>query len=140
MRVHFPFRTSHLAVGLFGLLAFVLTGQYMHHVRGHLHGMADGPRLLYRTSHIYLMWASLPNLLLGLYLQPPASGRPARLLWQTGSVLLLAAPVWIVLSFFLETHNIDLHRPLCRIAIETAFAGALMHGAAQWLARRHRPI
>ena len=52
-------RSLHLVAGILGLLLFVLQGQYMDHVHDHLAGMEDGPRMMFRSSHIYLLLASL---------------------------------------------------------------------------------
>ncbi|HUF30650.1 MAG TPA: hypothetical protein VMM77_08270, partial [Gemmatimonadaceae bacterium] len=62
-------RRLHLAVGMLALLVFILTGQYMDRVHEHLTGRPDGPRLLYRSAHIDLLFAALLNLLLGAYLR-----------------------------------------------------------------------
>jgi hypothetical protein len=53
-------RRFHLGVGLLGVIAFVGTGQYHEHLRG----MTDAQRLLFRSTHIYLLLASLLNLYL----------------------------------------------------------------------------
>jgi len=58
----------HMVFGLAVLVVFVLTGQDMALYHGHLGGMADGPRMLYRSRHIYILLASLLNLGLGAYL------------------------------------------------------------------------
>lgn len=129
-------RRLHLVVGFAGLAAFLLSGQYMHHVLGHLKGLADAPRLLYRTSHIYLMWAALLNLLLGIHLRAGPDGGWRRHLHRAGSAAILAAPAWIGASFMLECWNATLARPLCRTGIYLAFGGVLVQAAAGLAARR----
>lgn len=57
----------HLIFGVFVVVAFLLTGQYMDKYHNHLVGVPDGPRLLYRTRHIFILLASLLNLGLGAY-------------------------------------------------------------------------
>src|SRR5262249_3453847 len=83
-------RGVHLAVGLVGLVGFLATGQYMDLAHDHLRGMDDARRLLFRSTHIYLLFGSLLNLALGLYAAPSAGWR--RWVRGVGSLLVLAAP------------------------------------------------
>ena len=47
-------RKFHAVFGLVIVIVFLLTGQYMDKYLQHLHGMPDGPRMLYRTRHIFI--------------------------------------------------------------------------------------
>ena len=49
----------HLIFGLTVLVVFLLTGQYMDRFHYHLMYMADGPRMLYRTRHIFILMSGL---------------------------------------------------------------------------------
>ena len=65
-----------------------------------LYGFNQVIRYLYRANHIYILFASLINIVLGCYLRP-GSG------WQksvatVGSGLLLLAPAMLIAAFFLE--------------------------------------
>jgi hypothetical protein len=124
----------HLAVGIGGVVAFVLTGQYMAIFLGGLTGMPDVPRLLYRTSHIYLMWAALLNLIVGCYFNV-ANTRGARILQAVSSGLLLASPVLMLASFFVESGANDLDRVLSNFGNFSALGGAIIHAAASLKAR-----
>src|SRR5262245_60170169 len=94
-------RRLHLLVGLAGLAAFLASGQYMARAHDHLRGMDDARRLLFRSTHIYLLFAALLNLALGLYLRTaPAGWR--RWLQLAGPVLLLAAPFLLAAGFLTE--------------------------------------
>jgi hypothetical protein len=128
-------RRLHLAVGSLALLGFVLTGQYMDRVHAHLVGMPDGPRLLYRSAHIYLLFAALLNLLLGAYLRP-APQHGVRLLQGAASVTLLALPALFAVAFFREPALAGLERPWARPAIYLSLGAVLAHVAAAWLASR----
>lgn len=125
-------RRLHLIVGLAGLVAFLLTGQYMHWAHAHLQGMADGPRLIYRSSHIYLLWASLLNLGYGCYAHR-VSGAGATIAQAAGSLALVIGPVMLGWSFFYETYNHDLERPVGRLAIYLALAGTALHVIASFI-------
>lgn len=112
------------------LLGFLLTGQYMDRVHDHLTGMPDGPRLLYRSAHIYLLFAALLNLLLGAYLRL-ADHRGVRMLQQSASVVLLTLPVLFTVAFFREPALAGLERPWARPAIYLSVAAVLAHVLAQ---------
>lgn len=116
-----------MLAGALGLLLFLLTGLYMHLVHGHLHGMADAPRLLYRSAHIYLLWSSLLNLLLGCYL---VRTKHVHLAWlqRLGSGLIMMAPVLLCAGFFCEPAMPELARPFSRAAIYLTALGVVMHG------------
>jgi hypothetical protein len=119
-------RRAHLIVGALALAAFVLTGQYMDRVHAHLVGMPDGPRMLYRSAHIYLLFASLINLLLGAYLTRAAAGA-ARVLQTLGSVVLLTTPLLFLGAFAVEPGLRELLRPWARPGIYLSLAGVLAH-------------
>lgn len=125
-------RFAHVLIGSLGLAAFLLTGQYMHHYLDHLRGMPDGPRLLYRSSHIYLLWSSLLNLVLGCYVECSAI-RAVRRAQSLASLALAAGPALLVASFFAESDAGTLQRPLARIAIYLALGGALAHALCRYL-------
>ena len=94
-------RRAHLVFGIAALLAFVLTGQYMDKSYNHLRGMADAPRMLFRSRHIYILLASLLNLALGTYLpERPAGWRHTVRI--AGSVQIILATFLLVAAFFLE--------------------------------------
>jgi hypothetical protein len=61
-------RRLHLVTGLVSVAAFLASGLYMHLRYDHLRGMDDVLRLLFRSTHIYLLFAALLNLALGLYM------------------------------------------------------------------------
>jgi hypothetical protein len=91
-------RRVHLAVGLAALAAFAASGRYMDLRHGHLRGMADGPRLLFRSAHIHLLFAALLNTALGLYAEAAPQGW-RRTLQYTGSALVATAPALLALAF-----------------------------------------
>ncbi len=127
-------RSIHLSIGVLAVVAFLLTGQYMHWVHHHLQGMPDGPRLFYRSSHIYLLWSSLLNVLLGCYLTRPQR-RLLRHAQTAASLAILAGPFLLCTSFFVEVYNPGLVRPMGRLAIYLAFGGVLAHAATAVVSR-----
>jgi FtsH-binding integral membrane protein len=122
-----------LIIGVTGLIVFVLTGQYMHWHFNHLQGMADGPRLMYRTAHIYILWATLLNLVLGLYVKPEENNMRKRI-QQAGSLAIMVSLGLVTISFFTDSQNVTLWRGWARMGIYLALAGSVFHAAA--VARR----
>jgi hypothetical protein len=115
----------HLAIGLVGVIGFLGTGQYMDKLHDHLRHMDDARRLLFRSTHLYLLFGSLVNLGLGLYLRPANGWR--RIVRTVGSVFILATPVLAAAGFFSEPWLTDLERPFTRPAAYGCLAGMLLH-------------
>ena len=136
-------RRLHLLVGLAAVVLFLLTGLHMHFRYDHLRGMTDASRLLFRSTHIYLLFSGLLNLALGLYLPVPEAGGGAAggtaegqgtagwsMLRDAGSVLILIGPLLFLAGFLREPFLGALARPFSRPAIYAALAGMALH----WLA------
>jgi hypothetical protein len=126
-------RRLHLGVGLLGVVAFLATGQYMDRAQDHLRGMEDAQRLLFRSTHIYLLLTSLLNLNLGLYLTASLPGW-RRWLQRLGSGLVLLAPVCAAVAFFIEPWLSGLERPYSQLTAFASFVGVLLHalGRLSW--------
>ena len=119
-------RRAHLLLGALFLVAFVLTGQYMHRVHNHLEGMADGPRLLYRTRHIFILLTALLHLCLGAYLRvSPERWRKA--LQAAGSLLVTVAGVLFLIAFFQEPNLQGLETPFSHDAAYAILVGVILH-------------
>lgn len=128
----------HLFAGLLGFVAFVVTGQYLELARAHLPEMPDAPRLMYRSAHIYVLYAALLNLVLATYLKP-LSAQPAKRLQVTGSLIILVVPVLLVVSFFAESHNDNsLSRPVGVVGIYLSLLGVALHLFAAFASREGR--
>jgi uncharacterized protein YjeT (DUF2065 family) len=94
-------RRNHLIIGLFGVIAFLLTGQVMKHHHPRMDELAAEVRMMYVSRHIYLLGASLVNVVLGLYLQEhPRAWR--RVLQKIGSVLILLSALSLLIAFLVE--------------------------------------
>jgi len=119
-------RKLHLTFGLCVLAAFLLTGQYMDRYHNHLDGVPDGPRLLYRTRHIFILLSGLINLGLAAYF----TYRPRR--WRRalqvlGSGLICLASLLFIAAFFYEPGLSNLHTPLSHWGTYTIVSGTVFH-------------
>lgn len=115
-------RNSHLIVGGLGLVVFLLQGQYMARVLG-MDAMPDGPRMLYRSAHIYLMLACLANVTAGYFMTPE---RESNLVQRLASVLLLVCPPLLIVSFFTESATATLERPIGTYTLYLLFGAAAL--------------
>ena len=116
----------HLLIGLISLAAFLASGQYMDLCYDHLRGLDDATRMLFRSTHIYLLFTALLNLVLGVYL-PAASPGWRCWLQRTGSLFLLAAPLLLGVAFLTEPWLTGLERPYTQPAVIGCLVGVLLH-------------
>jgi hypothetical protein len=61
-------RRLHLRVGVFAVVAFLITGQFIRHHIPPMVALSDSVRLMFRSRHIYILAAGLVNLILGVYI------------------------------------------------------------------------
>ena len=116
----------HLIFGLIVVVVFLLTGQYMDRYYQHLMYMADGPRMLYRTRHIFILMAGLLHLGIGTYFSYGATAA-RRALQVIGSIFITVAPVLFTIGFFYEPHLEELHAPLSLVGMILIAVGTLLH-------------
>ena len=122
-------RRVHLTIGVAGVLVFLGTGVYMR--TGYdVEGLSDGPRLLLRSRHIYLLLASLVNLALGAYFRPDEAHTLRRRSQVLGSLLLWAAPPMLVAGFFRDAVGGNMQAPIVPLAIVATLTGTLLHAMA----------
>jgi hypothetical protein len=119
-------RKVHLVFGAVVILIFLLTGQYMDRVHNHLEGMADGPRMLYRTRHIFILLSGLLNLGVGTYLRARRDLQRRVCQWF-GSAMIMLASALFVAGFFYEPTLSDLETPLSHWGAYAIVAGVLLH-------------
>jgi hypothetical protein len=119
-------RSLHLVIGIAGVFVFLGTGQFMDRTLDHLRGMPDGPRALYRSGHIYILFSALLNMLLGAYMTRPTTAA-GRWIQYAGSLLLVGALGFFIAGFFIETPLALVERPMVRRAIVWSLVGAALH-------------
>ena len=120
-------RNAHLIVGWLGVLVFLGTGVVMRVSFPDVYADEEALRYIYRANHVYVLAASLVNLVLGMYL---VTYEPPWKLWlaRIGSALVIASPVILVAAFFLEAPNVTPMRVMTLTGI--AFLGAGVAGHA----------
>ncbi len=120
-------RPLHFWTGIVFVIIFLLTGQYMDLAHNHLEGMADGPRMIYRSGHIYILFAAVLNLVSGIYWNElPGFRKKLQIL---ASVLLLLLPWVLLYGFFQEPHLKGLARPWSSMALYGTFGVAVVLAA-----------
>ena len=116
----------HIIFGLIVVVNFLLTGQYMDRYHQHLMYMPDGPRMMYRSRHIFILMSGLLHVGIGSYFKYRLQTW-RRVLQMIGSVLMTIAPVVFTIAFFYEPTLQDLHNPLALWGVISMAVGALLH-------------
>ena len=124
-------RRLHLAVGLAGVIIFLATGAYIRATYVPITALDDRTRLLLRSRHIYILLASLLNLVLGSYYRPVTRAWPRRA-QRLGSFLILLSPWLLVAAFFVQATASQMEGRLVPLAIVAALAGSVL----QWVGAR----
>ena len=90
----FNWPRTHWIVGTLTLMLFPLAGLYMRYV-AKVPQLSDAPRLMFRSRFIFLLLIATVNL--GL-----SYAKPERLSQRLASILILAAPFVLFISFFVD--------------------------------------
>lgn len=117
-------RKLQLLVGLAMVLGFLASGGYMDRYLGHLRGMADGPRMVYRACHINL-------LLIGAYCVASGARKgvapaPERYVEGVAALLTVAAAGLAAWAFIREPLYANLYRPWTRLAVYATFSSVIL--------------
>lgn len=119
----------HVVVGVLGLLVFAGTGQWLAHHSPPMREYAPFLRALYRSRHLYLMFAASVNTLTGIYWRERSGW--ARQVQRAGSALLLVSPVFALVGFFRDPAAGTLAGALFgKLAAFAAFGGTVLHVVA----------
>jgi len=122
-------RRLHLIFASVFLLLFVASGLYMKNVLPPFNNELDGVRMIYRASHLYLLFATLLNLLAGAYWQT-LGNKLCSQIQVLGSTLLLCSLPVLGLAFLLEPSQHWVMRPLTMAGCWLALLGTLLHAGA----------
>jgi hypothetical protein len=116
----------HLFVGVFVLVTFLLTGQYMDYLDVRSGALGETARMMFRSRHIYILLAGLVNLAVGAYFVERVGGWRRRL-QLVGTVFIIVAPVLMLAAFFSEPGRAGLQRHFTLPAVIILSLGTLCH-------------
>lgn len=128
-------RLLHSITGGLLIVLFLVTGQYMQHIAGPMHELADGPRMIYRSAHIYLLLIALLHLALGLDRDPAGL---ARYIAIATSALSVPVTALLIAGFFYDASTGDLSRPYGRPGLYGCFGIGMLLGLRTIVDRRRR--
>jgi hypothetical protein len=116
----------HMLVGVFVVVAFLLTGQYMDYLDVRSGALGETARMMFRSRHIYILLAGLVNLAVGAYFVRRAGGW-RKGLQLVGSVFIIVAPALMLAAFFSEPGRAGLQRHFTLPAVVILSLGTLCH-------------
>jgi hypothetical protein len=122
-------RRLHFVIGASALVAFLATGLYMRLRFPPMVSLDKATRLLYRSTHIYLLFAALLNLVIGVCPEPTLQGWRLAIR-RAGSVLIMVGPIFCLVAFLREPSLSALSRPYTLPAFASSLVGVLCHVAS----------
>ena len=114
----------HIALSITFILVFLGTGVYMLSGFPELYRGREEIRMMYRATHIYILFAALVNLLVGQAIGEQEH-RSKYLQWLA-SALLILTPFMLTAAFFIEPSGYLIERPISFFAVIFLFAGSLL--------------
>ena len=119
MKIAKKLKLLNFAFGVVGMILFLIQGQYMDINYDHLKGMEDGPRMLFRSAHIYFLLASIINLCIGVYWEV----RNDKLIFIKNiiSSIAIISPIFLLFGFFYEPFMEALLRPYSTMGLYALF-------------------
>jgi hypothetical protein len=124
----------HRWLGVTTVAVFIATGLVMLRQNVDMLPLDSGLRLLFRSRHLYLLFAGLVNLGVGLRFVLPPMGK-TRTAAVIGSVLTLLSPPLLFAAFVLEPLTSATPGLASSLGCYAAFGGVLLYSFATWHAR-----
>jgi len=119
-------KKAHKYTGFFAVIVFLVTGLYMKVNFPGLYSEHEAIRYMFRANHVYILFAGLVNIVLGLYLSLQDQGWK-RNMQMIGSGLLLLAPILLVIAFFYEAPLGSPNRYLTSTGVLSLLVGVIFH-------------
>ena len=116
----------HLIFGLVVFVVFLITGRMMRWDFPDKEIISQEFRLLMRSRHIYILFAALMNILLGVYLRISDDAR-RRYVQIFASALLFAGTLLLIFAFFYETYTTRQFSEVSRFGLYACLAGTIFH-------------
>lgn len=125
---------SHLLVGAVFFVLFLLTGVYMILNFPELYNGREEVRMMYRSTHIYLLMSALLNLMAGNYLLGVEEANFLRLK-KLASLLIVVTPPLFFAAFIVEPPVYAIERPISFWGVIFLVTGVLLHALLnlKWL-------
>lgn len=115
-------KKAHLFTGLITFILFIISGQYMFRILELQTWDFNVQRMMYRASHIYILWAGCLNIMLGCYLAF-SNRKYIRYMQLTGSLAIIFSQAVLITAFCLEPTTRDVNRDLTRYGIALMLLG-----------------
>jgi hypothetical protein len=119
-------KRAHLVIGILLFIAFCVTGKLMRIDFPDKDVIPQDLRLLMRSRHIYILFASLMHLLLGIYLRIE-NDKMIKPLQYAGSFILIVSGVVLIFGWWTETYQLQHFSDVSRQGIYAALAGVGLH-------------
>ncbi len=132
-------RKIHLTSGIAMMVIFAITGQYMTHTLDLGITDFDAQRMMYRASHIYLLWAGAINALLGCY-WAKVPGQILAKIQLVASALIVLSQAFLLPAFYFEPAAIDQDRFLTLAGCLCLLVGVVLTLAITFINERARTI
>ena len=117
----------HLYFGIFIVIVFLFTGQYLKYTFHHTKDLDLMNRALFRAGHLYILLFGLINASLGTHLKL-SKLKLIKLVQQLGSIVIFIASFLVVYGFFKELPTTDINRRITHYSLYLILLGVSMHG------------
>lgn len=115
----------HLFSGISILIFFAITGHYMKYYLELPESDFTVQRMMFRASHMYLLFAGAINTVLGCYWSE-MQGRYIRWVQYFGSVLIVLAQLLLVVAFITEPEVVSKERTYTYLGCVFLLAGVVI--------------
>src|SRR6188474_218430 len=116
----------HLIFGIAVFLVFTQTGSLMRADFPDKDAIPQDLRLLMRSRHIYILFAALIHIVLGVYLQLRQES-VLRVLQLLGSIVITIGSILLVYAWYVETYEFQHFSDLSRNGIYLTALGVGLH-------------
>ncbi|HJP18454.1 MAG: hypothetical protein CMD96_02020 [Gammaproteobacteria bacterium] len=128
--MEYKIKLFHNLTGALSFIVFLGSGVYMLTKFPVIDTSNEAIKHIFKASHIYLLLASLLNMILGGYFLLNEK-KVDKIFQVIGSVLIMASTFMLAFAFFHEPGNLDVGRPITGPAVVLIFLGVMFH----WLSR-----
>lgn len=114
----------HLIVGLVSIIGFVISGKYLSSNEALVNSDEVSLHALYRANHIYILFASIVNLILGFSIAKYNNPRFIYFLYL-GSFALVLSTIILGIAFYIEPAQNSLDRPITANSLFLFLGGSI---------------